>query len=217
LSERNSYDFGIDLAFLNNRISVSASRFKVRDHALWLTSFSPIPGPPSFFELGELHNKGYEISLSVASVQTEKASMKTRLNFYKYDIIIEPKEDSTPGDPVSLGSTIPKWQGSIFNQLKYGAVFMNVLFDIQKGGDIVIADFSGPLMVVDGSFSKFRDISVGYSFTRPSLKNLRLTAANISVSGRNLIALDDDDRDAEQYTNYSDYLRSVSLSLSVTF
>jgi hypothetical protein len=220
LSERNSYDFGFDLSFLNDRMNLSASRFNIRDHATWLRAFTPFPGPPMFTDLGELHNKGYEVALVIIPVQVEKVTLRTKMNFYKYDVIIKPKENGPPnGDPVSLGSTIPKWQGSIFSQLQYGGFFMNVLFDMKKGGDLVVFDVTGPLVVVDASIYKFRDISLGYSFRQSFLENIRLKSAHVSLSGRNLIAFQHDrgNRDPEIYYNYSEYLRSVSLSLSVSF
>jgi hypothetical protein len=94
---------------------------------------------------------------------------------------------------------------------------MNVLFDLKRGGDIVISDFGGPLEVVDGSYYKFRDISIGFSLAPAFVKKISLRSAHVSLSGRNLIAFDNADRDPEMYYYYSDYLRSISLSLSASF
>jgi hypothetical protein len=221
LSPRNIAEVGTDLSFLGNRINTSFSWFKTVDEDVFVQFMSPVPDPNPYYRIGELHLRGYEAVLGVVPVQTAKARFDTKFIISKYQTEIRSDDETSGGDddPIVLGNPNPDWTGSVFTQFTYSGFFVNALLDIQKGGDYVIWGWD-ETTIVDASFTKFRDITVGYGLSSGLLERMKLQSAFISISGRNLIHFNDKDEDVERRLSPfygSGYLRTVSLSLSVTF
>lgn len=212
-SPRKNFEIGADFAMARERITFSTSYYKNVQEDVWYYYYSPFVGP-TLLNLGELRYSGYEFVAGFLPVATEKTRLSSRLIFFKNKSTIGSGYDG--GDPF-LANSIPDWQGSWFNQLNYGSVFLNVLLDVRHGGDLYLFDTTQtPLGTVNGSHAKFRDITVGFAFGPSLMERLHLSSARVSLSGRNLIQFNDSKNDAERY-DFIGYTKSLSFSLSVGF
>lgn len=213
-SPRNSFEIGMDLGLIGNRITFSTSYCKTVQEDAWAYFDSPFS--QEYFNLGDFKNSGYEFAAGFVPIATSKTAWSSNITFFKHESKIGSGSAST-GDAVYLGSSIPDWNATWFNQFNYGPLFINVLLDMQRGGDFYLFDHTQtPMGTVDGSHTKLRDLSVGYSFAHSFLERMNLQAVRVSVSGRNLIQFNDKEKDAERY-DVNPYLKSVSISLSVGF
>lgn len=212
-SPRRNFEIGADFAVAQERITLSTSYYKNVQEDVWSYSYSPFIGP-TLLNFGELHYSGYEFVAGFLPVATEKARLSSKVIFFKNKSTIE--SENNGGDPF-LGSSIPDWQGSWFNEFNYGSVFLNVLLDVRHGGDVYLFDNTQTALgTVNGSYAKFRDITVGCAFGPSLMERLHLSTVRVSLSGRNLIQFNDSKNDAERY-DFIGYARSLSFSLSVGF
>ncbi|WP_220473624.1 TonB-dependent receptor domain-containing protein [Flagellimonas taeanensis] len=78
-----TYEAGLDLAVLNNRINLSVSRYsaKTKD-ALFYVPPTPSTGfdQSQLYNVGEIENKGWEISANVVPFRTDKGSLSLNLS-----------------------------------------------------------------------------------------------------------------------------------------
>jgi hypothetical protein len=215
-SARRNFEAGADIGFMNNRISLSTSYYKNRED-IWAYLLLPY-GEAGYYYFGDLYFKGYELSLGLVPIQTSRVQLNSRLIFNKNRTELDGRGLASGGDGTSnIGSTTPDWQGSILNQFSYGGFFVNILLDIRKGGNLYLFDHFGEAVGdVDGSHTKFRDITLAYSFQPHILSRMQIQALQVSLSGRNLIQFNDKDEDAERFSHMS-HLKNVALSLSITF
>jgi TonB-linked SusC/RagA family outer membrane protein len=118
---------------------------------------------------------------------------------------------------VKLGNTAPDFKMGFVNDLTYKALSFNVVFDYQKGGDIINLtqflyddaetshDFGSPdhefrmrgynngvmtPYIEDASYLKLREVSIGVSIPRRYLGfgNFNIANARVSLTGRNLVS-----------------------------
>ncbi len=85
-SERQKeLEFGTDLGFFNNRLSLSATYYiKTVDDLILLAALEPSTGfTQQYVNAGSLRNKGIEISLDATPVSTENFTWNTGVNFFK--------------------------------------------------------------------------------------------------------------------------------------
>ena len=85
--ERSSeLEFGLDIAFLNNRISFEATRYnkKIKDF-LFSYPLAPSTGVTQInvFPVGDLENRGTELSLNVQAVRNRNFTWNTGLQWWK--------------------------------------------------------------------------------------------------------------------------------------
>ncbi|WP_156306236.1 SusC/RagA family TonB-linked outer membrane protein [Sphingobacterium endophyticum] len=78
-------NFGIDVGFLDNRVSLEASYYN-KDHnglilAVPQTPSKGIPGNSILMNIGSMYNRGFEFALNVRAVQKENFKWTTTLNF----------------------------------------------------------------------------------------------------------------------------------------
>ena len=81
-----AYNIGLDLAFLNNRISTSLDYYHMPTTNMIMSQSLPdFSGFTSITtNLGEVQNKGFEISVSAQNIRTSNFSWNTTLGFSKY-------------------------------------------------------------------------------------------------------------------------------------
>ncbi len=118
---------------------------------------------------------------------------------------------------VQLGNTAPDFKMGFVNDLNYKALSLNVVFDYQKGGDIINLtqflyddaqtshDFGSPdheyrmrgydngvmtPYIEDATYLKLREIAVGVTIPRRWLGfgNFNIANARVSLTGRNLVS-----------------------------
>lgn len=77
-------DFGLDLAFLNNRLTFTADYFKNDiDGLILLVPIAPSLGVPGNIvrkNIGSMYNKGYEFGANLSAIDTEKFSWNVNAN-----------------------------------------------------------------------------------------------------------------------------------------
>ena len=76
------FDFGVDMGFLNNRITLSFDYFNKRttDALMRKTSPNYLGGVSYYVNAGEISNKGFDISLTARVFQSDNFSWTTTLN-----------------------------------------------------------------------------------------------------------------------------------------
>lgn len=81
----NEIEYGVDLGFLNNRITLEATLYnkKVQDF-IDVFNLSPGTGVNSFtaYNIGDLENKGIELGLGATVVTNEKITWNTHLSYW---------------------------------------------------------------------------------------------------------------------------------------
>jgi len=85
-SERQKeLEFGTDLGFFNNRLTLTATYYiKTVDDLILLAALEPSTGfTQQYVNAGSLRNKGIELSLNATPVETEDFSWNTGINFFK--------------------------------------------------------------------------------------------------------------------------------------
>ncbi len=209
----SNWDIGADFALADGRMTVSSSYYHYTENDVALRS----PDNNAIIPIGEFKKKGFELVAGVSPNLGNEFKWNARLTYnnprarIRSDLSQELINDLVPGGPIA------DWAGSMFNQFEYKNVFLNILVDIRQGGNIFVYDnMYTPMIELDGSFTKFRDITLGYGFGPEFLERINLDSAFISVSGRNLIQFNEKEFDAERYGIWP-YLKSVSVSLSVGF
>ncbi|MBW8244250.1 TonB-dependent receptor [Muricauda oceani] len=78
-----TYEGGVDVAMFNNRVNLSVSRYsaKTKD-ALFYVPPTPSTGfdQSQLYNVGEIENKGWEISANVEPIRTDKSSLQLNLS-----------------------------------------------------------------------------------------------------------------------------------------
>ncbi len=142
-----------------------------------------------------------------------------------------------------LGDETPDFQMSFVNNLKWHQFDLNFLWDWKQGGDVInltrlLSDLFGTTadldteegkaraaafgktthqLIEDGTYLKLREISLGYTFKKETVKRIfggLFSRFRLGVSGRNLLT----------FTNYSSYdpevsnfgFRAIGHSIEVT-
>jgi TonB-linked SusC/RagA family outer membrane protein len=126
-----------------------------------------------------------------------------------------PDGTRTPTD-VKLGDTAPDFKMGFINEFSYKAVQFNILFDYQKGADIInltqflyddaatshdfgspdweyrMKGYEGGVMtpyIEDATYLKLREVSLGMSIPNRWLGgNIGISDARVSLTGRNLVS-----------------------------
>jgi TonB-linked SusC/RagA family outer membrane protein len=138
--EKHEYDFGVDFSMLNNRVSGSVDYYvrKIKD-LLW--SFD-VPSPPNLYNrtlanVGEMENKGLEVSLSIVPVKKNDFEWTTNMSY-----------STNTNKLVSLSNDIYKLTT---NYIQVGAIFP----PIQTFSHVL--EVGGPV----GNFYGYKVIDIG--------------------------------------------------------
>ncbi|WP_035646936.1 SusC/RagA family TonB-linked outer membrane protein [Flavobacterium sp. ASV13] len=82
---QNSYEFGTEWRFLNNRIGFDFTYYRNETKNQLITSPAPIPNTTGYtnyaFNAGSIENKGFEITVTGKAIQTDKFSWDLGLNY----------------------------------------------------------------------------------------------------------------------------------------
>jgi TonB-linked SusC/RagA family outer membrane protein len=93
------WEFGGDLGLLDDRVGIEVTRYdKTTTDALVLRPLAPSVGGPEFqyFNLGEVHNQGWEGAVRVEPIRTERIGVNLGMRFHR-----------TENELVSFGEEIP--------------------------------------------------------------------------------------------------------------
>jgi len=107
-SERQKeLEFGTDLGFFNNKLTLSATYYiKTVDDLILRAALEPSTGfTTEFVNAGSLENKGIELSLNATPVETEDFTWNTGVNFFKNKSEIT-KLDVPPFNVGAFGATL---------------------------------------------------------------------------------------------------------------
>jgi TonB-linked SusC/RagA family outer membrane protein len=147
------YNFGIDYAIFNNRLSGSIEYYQSKTNDLLLRrSISSISGyTTTFFNVGQTQNKGFEFSVSSRNIDTKDFKWSTDFNFAtNTDKVVELYNGKN--DAIELNGFIGK---SLFVYYDYNKIGIWQLADAAemkkfndngagfKAGDIRVQDLNG--------------------------------------------------------------------------
>jgi TonB-linked SusC/RagA family outer membrane protein len=118
----NTTEFGTDLTFFDNRLTLSASYYitNITDN---LTSAVPsaTSGASGFrFNIGEIESKGYEVTLGGTLLKSDDFSWNANINIAGSEAIIKDIGDGVTETPVSTSGTVGVYAvvGEVFPQIK---------------------------------------------------------------------------------------------------
>jgi len=223
---KKMFQTGVDLGFMNNRLTVNASYFD--DHHEDYLSLRALPpwmgsGGYVYGNIGTLKTNGWDIIVGGTVIAKEDFSMTSKLIWTTYKTEIE-LDGMTPGsgsggdDRTLLGSPSPDWSGNFLHQVEYKSCFMSFLINYRKGGDLVHLDYSSgfpEVVIIDGTIVRLFDLSLGYRLPASMLNKLSLQDAQFSASGRNLWTIYSKSDDTENFSNVAP--KNLSLSLTLVF
>jgi hypothetical protein len=244
-SAKQMFESGIDLNFLQSRITLNTSYFS--DYHDQMASRLPVPTGATgvgyvLANFWTLDTKGWEIILGATSFKKSNFSMETKLIWSAYKtklesstnlnlgntsvpvirggVVVVSQNSGNQSQVVSLGNPYPDWTGSLLNQIKFKNFFTSFLIDVREGGVFYNVDYSSSFPTVsveDGSIAKLRDLSIGYRLSSGMLDKLSIREAQFSVSGRNMWTIySESDRDVEGSAG-SPPQKSATLSLTLMF
>ncbi|MBX2944576.1 MAG: hypothetical protein KF725_01985 [Cyclobacteriaceae bacterium] len=206
---KRTLETGFDTGWLNNRIQFSLTHFNDLIYDRTVASTSP-GGSVTFVNVKNITQKGIELIAGAVPVKREHIEHNVKLIWGNSRTQI----GSYGGVPVgSLDiSPNPDWTGSIFNQLTWKNLWLSALLDVSHGGDIL--SYSGVPLILDASFTKLRDVSVGSRLPDFVTERIGLRNAMVSLTGRNLWIQTKQGFDREAMGPF-EFQKSISLSLSL--
>jgi TonB-linked SusC/RagA family outer membrane protein len=194
--KQKSFNVGLEVAMLNNRVRLTVDNFASRNTGLLLNVNVPsVTGfSNSLMNIGEVKNSGWEFAVSTQNVKGAfEWTTEVNLSTYKNEVLSLGPE----GDPIyagnnktMIGEPIGMFYGfltdGIFKtqtELNQGPIYNPGSGDRSRVGDIRFKDISGPAGKPDGVINSFDNTLIGspypdfyYGMTnRISYKNLSLT------------------------------------------
>lgn len=149
-------DLGLDLSFLNQRISLTADYYYKRTTDLLLNASLPTSTGylTAFKNIGVVVNKGLEFTLNTVNVNTKNFNWTSNFNIAFNNNRIE----ELNGDQPSLITRVSNWNGNFNNSLPYialpgrqVALFYGYVFD----GVYPLSDFN---VLANGSYELKADV-----------------------------------------------------------
>ncbi len=169
-----SYEFGLDLAFYEGRISLgyTYSRQNVKDQIFAV----PVPSSTGYSSFvtngGKMHTDAHELTFSASPVRTRNFEWRLGVNFTKIDNYVDELADGV--ESIFLGGfTDPQVRAGIGDKYPviYGTAFLR-----NDDGDIVVGDDGMPLTGPDGVIGRVSpDFTMGFS-TGITYKQLNFNA-----------------------------------------
>ncbi len=244
-SKKQMFESGVDLGFVENRITLNTSYFS--DHHDQIATVLSIPTGTGYSSnvianIWNQDSKGWEIVLGATPIKKSSLSMETKLTWSTYEtklenssgitlgnnsfpiirggVIITNQTSGNPSQGISLGNPNPDWTGSLLNQITFKNFFTSFLIDVRDGGVFYSTDYSSGFPTYsaqDGSIAKLRDLSIGYRLSSSVLNKLYIREAQFSLSGRNMWTIySKSDSETEDSFN-SIPQKSASLSMTLMF
>ncbi len=224
---QKSFNVGLDMGFLNNRVSLSVDHFQSKNYNLLLNVNVPdITGFSNALQnIGEVKNSGWEFVFSSANaVNRFKWSTDFNLSTYQNEVV----KLGPQGDPIISGGNITMigqpigmffgWlsDGIFMNQaeLDAGPIFNPGARDASRVGDVRFVDVSGSEGVPDGIINSFDKTIMGspypdfyYGMTNNfSYKNISLSIGLQGSYGNEILALS-----RNQVANLRSRFRQLSI------
>lgn len=191
-------EVGMDLVILNSRLSMSATRFKeTESFTLQLgTNKSQV----------DIQKSGWELDARFKIIQK-----KWLLHSFHYLYATLLDETEVNGSTSSLvPKAVPDNRQSFFNILQSGPFQLSILIESMKVSN----------SIETSSFTKLRDVTLGYEIPIKWLEKILLKSVFVSISGRNLHTFKSSGTDFEtQFSidGVSMYDKSLSLNLLCSF
>lgn len=214
--QRRYFETGIELNFLNNRLNFTANYFSNASidqpaKTSGATGFEVI-----FINSGDLTDMGTELVFSGVPIITNE--LKYQVSVLWSNCKIEANSNSgNTGLGISLPNPFPDWRTSFYNSLTWKNLSFNVLVDANKGGTYYTSINNMPYLV-DGSFIKLRDVSVGYWIPLSATNKLGLSKLWLSTSFRNPVIYLPNDFDSETYIPISsEPQKTISFNVYAAF
>lgn len=206
---KRALETGFDTWWLNNRIQFSLTYFNdlIYDRTVASTGSG---GSVTIVNVKNITQKGVELIAGAVPVKREDIEYNVKLIWGNSRTHIGSIDGATGGS--LIGSPNPDWTGSIFNQLTWKNLWLSALLDISHGGDII--SYSGVPLILDASFTKLRDVSVGSRLPDYVAERIGLRNAMVSLTGRNLWIQTKQGFDREAMGPF-EFQKSISLSLSL--
>jgi hypothetical protein len=166
--KQKSVNFGVDLAFIDNRVRFSVDHFQAKNSDLLLNVNVPaITGfSNSLQNIGEVKNSGWEFVMSTINLKNKfQWSTDFNISTYKNEVVrLGPN-----GDPIFVGANVTmigqpigmffgwKTDGIFLNQAEVdrGPVFSPLSINRSRPGDVRFVDISGPDGIPDGIIDNF--------------------------------------------------------------
>ncbi len=175
----NSYEAGIDLRFLKNRVGIDFTYY-VQENKNQIISLG-VPGASGYsstvVNAGKIENKGFELALTGVPVQTKTFTWNTTLNFARNRSMVK---ELYPGiDVYQLDANVYS-SVSIFLNAKVGEAFGSLVGQAYKrdaaSGKILLDAANLPLFEANRNFG-----SVLPEFTGGFLNNFNIGKFNIAA------------------------------------
>ncbi len=213
--EKEYFEMGTDLIFFNSIIGFTANYFSNRIENNIVPSPTPSTGlSVVYMNVGNIKTSGIELILNSKNSFANNINYNTSLIWSTLKSEIEGL-GSGNGNPLLLGSPYPDWRGSLFNQITWRNVFFSCLVETSRGGTFFTGSINN-LTVADGSYTKVRDVSIGYYLSQSFNKKLGLSKTWLSASFRNPIIYTPHSFDAEM-TGTGVIQKSISINLYTSF
>ncbi|MBD0824166.1 SusC/RagA family TonB-linked outer membrane protein [Aestuariibaculum marinum] len=132
-----SYEFGIDLKFFNNRLGIdyNISRQNVKDQIFTVPLAASTGATSLLTNGGSVHTDAHELMLYVTPIQTEDFSWDINLNYTQIDNVVDELADgvesiflggfTTPQVRAGIGNTYPVLYGDQFAKNDQGQILVN--------------------------------------------------------------------------------------------
>ncbi|RYY69244.1 MAG: SusC/RagA family TonB-linked outer membrane protein [Chitinophagaceae bacterium] len=175
----NSYEAGIDLRFLNNRVGVDFTYY-VQENKDQIISLG-VPGASGYsstvVNAGSIENKGFELSLTGVPVQSKRFTWNSTLNFARNKSMVK---ELYPGiDVYQLDANVYS-SVSIFLNAKVGEAFGSLVGQAYKRdpatGKILLDANNLPIFEANRNFG-----SVLPKFTGGFLNNFKIWKFNLAA------------------------------------
>ncbi len=193
--DKNYAEAGLDLTFLNQRLSFTVNYFNNLSKSNSVNIGGGIGGGVTVINLGDLRTSGTEWIISAVPVITPALKYEVSALLSSCNVKIESTQNGGNSN-LLLGSPLPDWRTSLYNAVTWKNLTVNVLVEASKGGTYFTRTVNGSTLV-DGSFVKLRDVSIGYWLPVSMIDKLGLSKLWLSTSFRNPIIYTQDGYDAE--------------------
>lgn len=144
-------NYGVDLGLLNNRINLSVDVYNIDTEDLILGDSSApeyfgLANPTALRNIGEINNKGVEISLNTRNIVTEKFSWSTDLNWSKNENTVVKLIDGQDIFLNAIPGSFLQGQSHVLREGEPVGVFYGYEYQgVYQGGDFPegLAGYSG--------------------------------------------------------------------------
>ncbi|HTE27317.1 SusC/RagA family TonB-linked outer membrane protein [Flavitalea sp.] len=153
----SSYEFGTDLKFINNRISLAATYYKASTTNQIITA--QLPSSSGFltrlYNAGEIQNWGYEFSLSGKIIQKKNFSWESFINFSRNN-----------SEVISLIDGVPRFQLASNSNFIYVYAEVGQPYGYLRGLGVA-RDAKGNMLIEDGGSLLVKNDDMAFGTSAP--------------------------------------------------